>query len=671
MAEVAQEPPSVTPQGKVNFCMKVINCLMCHPNNPEFPKTKFSKKIVNCLKPVQDESGPGDQPKREAWENRCQFFMSTLGMAVGLGSIWRFPVLAYKMGGATFVIIYMAVIMLLGNALFFYEVSSGQYTSKGPLRVYDKVPPFKGIGMAMIVYSYFFCTYYIHMVSFALYYFFACFTNPLPWTYCPDETKERPDPVTCTPFSENLKSGFRGVICGNTSLEVDEDLFCSNDQYMRSQMEKCCNAIPGINETECPIYMNATNICSTKEYPSAYYWSHSVIKEYRMSEEHYGYLGEVNGGLVLTSFLAWAICYIGLYKGLRSLGIMMYILVPLPYVILVTMFVVAVIQEGAIDGLKKLFIPDFYSFINIDVWRTATEQAFYSVGVAMGPLITFGSYQRFNSPSHIDGTLVCVSIVLTGILCCLVVFSVLGFLSAKTGRGFEDVVSAGPGLVFIVYPESLELLPASAFFAALFYLMLINLGISSVTGIIESVSSAVYDIWPKTRRYKYVVNLLVILSSFFIGISITARGGLLVYEAFDTYAAGMTLIPLCTLELLTGFVYGIGRLCEDISFMIGFYPNRYYRYIWMLGPIVLTGIFVYGLVKFELKEHWKIWTHLLSWFLFWMIVSNILVTFIVVVIKYAVKKDIKNVFKPPPDHGPEDLEKRAERETYSVKRKIF
>lgn len=662
----------VVQQGKVNFCMKIINYLMCHPNNPEYPKTSLGRKCVNCLKPARDETVTGE-PKRESWENRCQFFMSTLGMSVGLGSVWRFPTLTYKMGGASFLIIYATVIMLLGNSLFFFEVTNGQYTSKGPLRVYDKVPPFQGVGFAMIAYSYLFCTYYIHMVSFAIYYFFACcFVHPLPWTYCPDETIERPDRVTCTPYSSSLKNGDQGIICGNASVVFNINKFCSDDKYKEEQMKICCSNIPDIEETDCPIYMNSTKFCGPNEYPSAYYWTHSVVKEYRPGDPEYGLLGEVNGYLVMTSLLAWIICYIGLYKGLSSLGVMMYIIVPLPYIILIIMFIVAVIQEGALEGLKRLFIPDFSSFIDIEVWRTATEQAFYSVGVAMGPLVTFGSYQKFSSPSHIDGTLICVSIVLTGILCSLVVFSVLGFMSVKTGRDFDKVVRAGPGLVFVVYPESLELLPGSGFFAALFYLMLISLGISSVTGIIETVSSAVYDIWPITRHYKYLVNLFVIFSSFLIGISITARGGLNVYNAFDTYAAGMTLIPICALELVViVFIYGIGRFCEDISFMLGFYPNRYYRYLWLAGPFLLTSIFIYGLVKFETPKDWKLWTHLLSWSLFFLIMGNILVTFIVVLVIFGVKRDLKNLFKTPASHGPADPVKREERESYTIKKKIF
>lgn len=661
-------------QGKLKIWEKVLNTLLCQSNDPNAPKKNWRQKCLDCVKPMDDENVPADTadgPVRETWGNRLTFFISTLGMSVGLGQVWRFPTLAYLKGGGAFLIIYGVMIFLFGNAIFFFEVSNGQYSSKNPLAVYDKVPLFQGVGWAMIVYAFFFCTYYSHMVSFSLYYLFMSFTSHLPWTYCPFAESAHYDPYTCLPYPKIRDPGLEGVVCGKEGVVYNGTLLCSNDTYAEEIKVKCCEAAKIKFSFECHSYFEFPELCREKEYPALYFWSNQVNKLYRKDDPMEGYIGPFNWEQTLCSLLSWFLAYVTLYKGIKSLGVLMYIMVPLPYIVLCIMFGIAIPQEGAVYGLEKFFVPDWNSFYDISVWRTATEQAFYSIGVAMGPLITFGSYAKFRNPTHIDAVLICLCIFLTSILCSLVVFAVLGFLSHRTGRPFNKVVEVGPGLVFIVYPKSLELLPASQFFSVLFYLMLINLGLSSITGIIETVSSAIYDIWPVTRRYKYLINLGVLFSCFIIGLPITCRGGLYVYEAFDTYSAGLTLIPICALELIIilGF-YGLGRFCEDIAFMIGFYPNRYYRYLWMLGPFVLILVFTYGLLTLTFPEL-KPWAVILGWFLFLCVIGMIPAGMIYQIIRYKKNKNLKNILKPPPEHGPKKESDREARETFSVKRKIF
>lgn len=659
------------PQGRQNFGQRLLNAILCASNDPAAPKKSLGRKCVDCLKPSSDEpvNPEGDDgPARETWGNRFTFFISTLGMSVGLGQVWRFPTLAYRQGGGAFLIIYGIMIFLFGNALFFFEVSNGQYTSKNPWNVYDKVPLFQGIGWSMIVYAYLFCTYYTHMVSFSIYYLYRCFTYNLPWTYCPEDDPSHPDKYSCLPYGQ-YKYGTEGIICGGELISFDPEL-CTTDPDLKDVHQHCC-AFLSLTGDECKKAFDAAKLCGKKEYPSEYFWSHSVNMLHREGDPDYYSLGHPIPWLVCSSFIAWLLAYLTLYKGIKSLGVIMYIMVPLPYIVLFIMLGVIIPQEGSTYGLKEFFTPQLHSFYDITVWRVATEQAFYSIGVAMGPLITFGSYSKFNSPSHIDGSLICLCIFLTSVLCSMVVFSVLGFLSKKTGRSFYNVVASGPGLVFIVYPESLELLPASQFFSALFYIMLINLGLSSVTGIIETVPSAVYDIWPKTRKYKYLINLGVLTSCFLLGLPITCRGGLNVYNTVDTYAAGMTLIPICALELLIIVIfYGLGRFCEDISYMLGFYPNRYWRYQWLLGPFILAAVFIYGVVTFKAPDLPK-WLILVGWFLFALIMIQIIIAMIWKIIVYKKADNLKNITKPPSDHGPKKESDRAGRDEFTSARKIW
>jgi solute carrier family 6 dopamine transporter-like protein 3 len=68
---------------------------------------------------------------------------------------------------------------------------------------------------------------------------------------------------------------------------------------------------------------------------------------------------------------------------------------------------------------------------------------------------------------------------LTSFISGFVIFSVLGYMSEKLGKDISEVATEGPGLVFIVYPEAIATMPGSTFFAIIFFMMLLTLGLDS------------------------------------------------------------------------------------------------------------------------------------------------------------------------------------------------
>ena len=81
-------------------------------------------------------SGEGNQ--RDVWSNQCEFFVSSLGLAVGLGNIWRFPYVCYQNGGGTFLIPYILMLLFVGIPALFFEQSTGQYAREGVNKVNRK-----------------------------------------------------------------------------------------------------------------------------------------------------------------------------------------------------------------------------------------------------------------------------------------------------------------------------------------------------------------------------------------------------------------------------------------------------------------------------------------------------------------------------------------------------
>ena len=72
-------------------------------------------------------------------------------------------------------------------------------------------------------------------------------------------------------------------------------------------------------------------------------------------------------------------------------------------------------------------------------------------------------------------TINCITSFMSG----FVIFSVLGYMSRMSGSPIEKVVDEGPGLVFVVYPMAIATMPWSSFFAIIFFLMLLTLGLDS------------------------------------------------------------------------------------------------------------------------------------------------------------------------------------------------
>lgn len=85
------------------------------------------------------ESGEDD---RESWDSKLTFLLATIGYAVGLGNVWRFPYLAQKNGGGAFLIPYFVMLCIEGIPIFYLELAIGQRLRKGAIGVWNQVSPF-------------------------------------------------------------------------------------------------------------------------------------------------------------------------------------------------------------------------------------------------------------------------------------------------------------------------------------------------------------------------------------------------------------------------------------------------------------------------------------------------------------------------------------------------
>ncbi|CAL8379646.1 unnamed protein product [Boreogadus saida] len=353
----------------------------------------------------QDISGSDDSEREEDentvrgnWTNKREYLLSMIGMAVGLGNIWRFPYLAYKNGGGAFLIPYFIMLICLGVPLYFLETALGQFCSQGPINTWSAVPLLQGVGMAGLIGNVMVSIYYGVILSYTLYYLFASFQYPLPWTNVLDG-------VNCT--------SPQHVALNVTSMSVSnwtrENRSCTTANITTSSTEQ--------------------------------YWDQVVLQR----SSGLGETGSMVWQLALCLLLSSIIIAAVLLKGIKSSGKVVYFTATFPYVVLTILLIRGLTLEGAKDGI------DFYigsksnltKLAEIEVWRDAATQIFYSLSVGFGGVTALSSYNKFQNNLVVDTFLICIINCATSIFAGFAIFSILGYMAHIYGIPIEEVTKEG------------------------------------------------------------------------------------------------------------------------------------------------------------------------------------------------------------------------------------
>ena len=174
---------------------------------------EMSASLLSGKPTSKDES---TEPKRPQWDNQIEFILSTLGYAVGLGNVWRFPFKVYQNGGGTFLIPYLFMLFFAGLPMFFLELALGQYCGLGPIKVFGNLAPiFKGLGLAMVCGSFLVALYYNVIIAWTLFYLFSGMQSKLPWSDC-GAVNSSVCPYNLTPSEYYFKHEMLGITPENS-----------------------------------------------------------------------------------------------------------------------------------------------------------------------------------------------------------------------------------------------------------------------------------------------------------------------------------------------------------------------------------------------------------------------------------------------------------------------
>ncbi|XP_027241719.2 sodium-dependent dopamine transporter isoform X1, partial [Cricetulus griseus] len=187
------------------------------------------------------------------------------------------------------------------------------------------------------------------------------------------------------------------------------------------------------------------------------------------------------------------------------------------------------------------------------------------------------------------------------------------------GRVPRDLSTVGPGLIFIIYPEAIATLPLSSAWAAVFFLMLLTLGIDSAMGGMESVITGLVDEFQLLHRHRELFTLGIVLATFLLSLFCVTNGGIYVFTLLDHFAAGTSILFGVLIETIgVAWFYGVQQFSDDIKQMTGQRPNLYWRLCWKLvSPCFLLYVVVVSIVTFRPPHYgdyiFPDWANALGW----------------------------------------------------------
>lgn len=436
---------------------------------------------------------------REHWGSRIGFILAAAGSAVGLGNIWRFPYVTGQNGGAAFVLVYLAIIFVLGFSVMLAEMAIGRKAQLNAVGSFEKL---RGGAWPIV--------------------------------------------------------GWMGVAAGFMILSFYAVIGGWTIKY--------------------------------------FIWSFGGL----MTEAAAGKAGDVFGGFVTNTpqvimyqaifmlVTTWVV-----FRGIGE-GIEKYckILMPALFIILLILIVRSVTLEGAGKGLEFYLKPDFSKITGSSI-AAALGQAFFSLSLGMGCMITYGSYVDKQTGLPGAAIQVCFIDTMVAILAGLAIFPAVFAFGVDAG--------AGPGLTFVTLPSVFAKMAGGTIWSALFFLLLFIAALTSAISLLEVVAAYFIDKGWSRPKAAWIMGFLIFALGIPSAMSLTGAPKIAGKDFLDAmdFISSNVLLPLggVFIALFVGWIWTADARKEvtnegTLSFGI------MELWIWVcrvIAPAAILYIFITGL----------------------------------------------------------------------------
>lgn len=437
------------------------------------------------------------------FSSRLGFVLATAGSAVGLGNLWRFPYLAAKYGGGTFLFIYLILVVTFGFSMMITEIAIGRKTGLsviGAFKKLDKRFTFLGYLAA-----------FVPMIIF---------------------------PYYCVIGGWVLKYGVL-FATGQTSYAATDGTF-------------------------------STFISSTAE-PLGYFFLFIAVTA--------------------------LIVVLGIEKGIEKFS---KILMPLLVLLTIGIAIYGLTVDGAMAGVKYYLTPDF-SKISMSAVCAALSQLFYSMSIAMGILITYGSYM--SKEDDLAKSAIQVEFFDTGIAF-LAALIIIPAVFAFSG-GDPATLGAGPSLMFIALPKVFANMQFGAIIGTAFFILVFFAALTSSISLLETIVSIFME---KLHWSRKKTCLIIFIFSLALGIPSALGYGILgtvkilgmQFLDFFDFISNSVIMPIVAFFtcILVGHIIKPEAIRDEVNVSGKF--RRYAMYQVMMkyiGPVMLIAILVSSILN--------------------------------------------------------------------------
>jgi NSS family neurotransmitter:Na+ symporter len=302
-----------------------------------------------------------------------------------------------------------------------------------------------------------------------------------------------------------------------------------------------------------------------------------------------------------TVFIALTVFIVsrGIKKGLEKA---ISYLMPSLFVILVLLVGYTALTADFSGAVKFMFKPDF-SKVTADVVLMAIGQAFFSVNVAVGALITYGAYMPKNiSIPRVTGV---IALADTGVAL------MMGLIIFPLVLSYGLTAGEGPGLVFVTLPIAFGQMPAGIVFGTLFFVLMAVAALTSALGMLEPVVSYLEEKRNFTRtQLACAMGTLIwlcglpallsfnLLSGFTPLNQFALFEGKTIFDLMDFFVANL-LIPMggLLLALFAGWAFTRESMADELGWQNNPLLLMTLRFlIRFVAPIAIIGIFVVNLI---------------------------------------------------------------------------
>lgn len=410
---------------------------------------------------------------REKWSSGLGFILASIGSAVGIGNIWRFPYIVGMNGGGAFLIPYLIAVFLFGLPLMIIEFAVGRHHKTSVVPAFTAIKKsFKVAGFFLVFIMVMILSYYLVITGWILAFFFY------------------------------LISG------SNMTFSMFTDSY----------------------------------------YPLLFFL--------------------ISGGLVFFVVRA------GIKQGIEKLS---KLLIPLLFIMLLMLLGFSLLLPGAMAGVRFYLLPDLSKLSDPFVWTAAFGQAFFSLSVGTGIMLTYGSYMRDEKIVK-SASLITISDLLVAILAGFIIFPIVFTFGVDPAAGVQ--------LAFVTLPSIFHQMDYGYFFGAVFFLLLFFAAITSAVSMLEVPVATLIDTYGLERKRSTLIIFLIVI---LIGLPSALSYSTLKLELFGT--------PILDIKDLAFGTIGIILAGLILSVIVGWFldPDVIFHHI---GGDRWMQMLFYHIIKF-------------------------------------------------------------------------